>query len=89
MVLEFEFSSFQNCEPNTCQRFTKHSVWAILFQQQKISGAVVSITGKVDHETVHGEVDESPEKVLGVCGERERERARGGGSAGRAGSGWI
>lgn len=41
----------------------------------------------MDHETVHGEVDESPEKVLGVCG--ERERARGGRSAGRAGSGWI
>lgn len=72
MLLEFEFSSFQNCDPNTCQKFTRHSVWAILFQQQKISQAVVSITGKMDRETVHGEVAESPKKVLGVCGERGR-----------------
>lgn len=59
----------------------------MLFQQQKISEAVVSITGKVDRETVHGEAAESPEKVLGVCG--DQERTRGGRRAGRAGSGWI
>lgn len=55
---------------------------------KKTSKAVVSITGKVDRETVHGEVAESPEKALGVCGERERTGGAGR-SAGRAGSGWI